>query len=84
MWVAHMEEQYERGWGNILKKDTGISLGHAIAKELSGSIDFDEMAEKKMYDAVNIIKSFRINAIEHHDLEYQLIKKTPPYNRNGK
>ncbi len=65
--------------------DTGNTLGKTIAKKLSGSRKYDDTAKEKIKDAVKIIKSYKIYAIPHKDLEYELICNSKPiYNNCGK
>ena len=69
----------------LRKSDSGNTLGKTIAKQLSGQKKYNELATKKMKDAVEKIKSLKIFAIETKDLEYHLIKIAKPvYNNCGK
>lgn len=66
-------------------KDTGNTLGKTIAKKIASTTKFDEEAKSMMQEAVRIIQNFKIYAIEHNDLEYQLINLAKPdYNNLGK
>ena len=70
----------------ISPSDTGNTLGKTIAKSLAKTESYDDYAQTKIAQAVNIIKNnFFIIAIPHEDLEYKLIKVVnPKYNNKGK
>lgn len=77
--IAERLKQY------ISRSDTGNTLGKSVAKCLSGSCKYDDLAKTKISDAIDKIRGFSIYAIEHKDLEYQLIELTKPiYNNYGK
>ncbi len=66
------------------ENDSGNTLGKTIAKCLSNSQTYDKAAESKLPDAIQKIKSLKIYAIKHEDLEYFLIKcANPKFNKNG-
>ena len=44
-----------------------------MAKKLSGSKTYNKMAQAKMDEAIETIKTFKICALHHEDLEYKLI-----------
>ena len=69
----------------ISKSDTGNTLGKTVAKELSGSKTYNQEAQAKMDEAIERIKTFKICALHHEDLEYKLIHlANPTYNNCGK
>lgn len=69
----------------ISPKDTGNTLGKTVAKKLSGSKTYNKMAQAKMDEAIETIKTFKICALHHEDLEYKLIHLAKPiYNNCGK
>ncbi len=69
----------------ISPKDTGNTLGKTVAKELSGSKTYNQEAQAKMNEAIKRIKTFKICALHHEDLEYKLIHLAKPtYNNCGK
>ena len=65
--------------------DTGNSLMHAICRKELECKTVNDITDKKKEIAVNKIKTFKIAAIKHEDLEYRLIKTIDPiYNTAGK
>lgn len=65
--------------------DSGNTLGKTIAKKLSDSKKYDDEAKEKIEEAIEKIKSYKIYAIPHKDLEYKLIQGfKPKYNNCGK
>lgn len=87
--VVYVGSAYARSIQARLKqylspKDTGNTLGKAIAKSLAQSKKYDENAKLKMKDAIIKIKTYKIFAIKHNDLEYKLIDASKPkYNNIG-
>lgn len=65
--------------------DTGNTLGKTIAKKLSRSKTYNDKAKERIKDAIKIIKTCKICAIPHEDLEYKLIQDFgPKYNNCDK
>ena len=65
--------------------DSGNTLGKTIAKQLAGTRKYGEEAKEKVNSAIEIIRSLKIHAIEHKDLEYHLVSTAKPqYNNSGK
>ena len=65
--------------------DTGNTLGKSIAKNLSNSKTYGDEAKKRISEACEKIKKYKIYAIEHKDLEYKIINiAKPKYNNLGK
>lgn len=88
--VVYVGSSYVRNIGERLKQylsisDTGNTLGKTIAKSLANTDKFDDVAKERMKEAVEKIKTFKIYAIEHNDLEYKLVRcANPVYNNKGK
>lgn len=81
---AYVKKIKERLKQYTSEKDTGNTLGKAIAMELANTDKFDEKAREKMKEAVDKISKFDIYAIRHEDLEYKLIHAAKPiYNYKG-
>ena len=88
--VVYVGSSYVRNIDERLKQylstsDTGNTLGKTIAKSLANTDKFDGAAKNKMKEGVEKIKTFKIYAVEHNDLEYKLVRcANPIYNRIGK
>ena len=64
---------------------TGNTLANNICKVENNLENGDLITEEQRKEAINRIKTFKILAIPHEDLEYKLIiKNKPKYNFNGK
>lgn len=71
-------EQYKR------KNDTGNTLLHEICKKDYGKAKVKDIGSDDRKKAIDMIMHFKIKAIQHNDLEYQLIKEAnPKYNTVG-
>ena len=69
----------------LSKSDTGNTLGKTIATKLANQTKYNNEAKKRIGEAVDMIRQFKIYAIPHEDLEYQLIElANPKYNNKGK
>jgi len=87
--VVYVGSAYARNISDRLsqymrKKDRGNSLLHSICKFEFGVSKVEEISNKQREDALAIIKTLKIKAIHHKDLEYQLIEESQPkYNKAG-
>jgi len=88
--VVYVGSAYARTINVRLKQylrsnDSGNTLGKTIAKKLSDSRKYDDKAKERIEEAIKVIKSYKIYAIPHNDLEYKLIQDfKPKYNNCGK
>ncbi|MGN0546342.1 MAG: GIY-YIG nuclease family protein [Acutalibacteraceae bacterium] len=65
--------------------DTGNTLAKNVTKSLLDSSKYHKSANEQIYKAIDLIKSFKIIAIPHENLEYKLIQQAKPtYNNIGK
>lgn len=81
---AYVRTIKERLSQYIKVNDTGNTLMHAICKKEYGVDKVKNITAEQRRSAVDMIKKFKIKAIRHNDLEYQLISETQPkYNSAG-
>jgi excinuclease UvrABC nuclease subunit len=87
--VVYVGSAYARNINERLKQylrvnDSGNSLMHAICKEDFNVNKVKEIDNEQKRKAVDKIKTLKIKAIHHKDLEYQLISESQPkYNKAG-
>lgn len=68
----------------IKANDSGNTLMHAISKKEYNVDKVKDITAEQRQEAVDKIKKFKIRAIPHNDLEYQLIREAQPkYNSVG-
>lgn len=68
----------------ISEKDTGNTLIHSIYKKDYSANKVNGITGTQRKEIIKKIKSFKIKAIQHRDLEYQLIQEAnPKYNLAG-
>lgn len=81
---AYVRTIKERLSQYIKVNDTGNTLMHAICKKEYNVDKVKDITHEQRCDAVDKIKKFKIRAIPHNDLEYQLISEAQPkYNSAG-
>lgn len=81
---AYVRTIKERLSQYIKWNDSGNTLMHAFCKKEYNVDKVKDITVEQRKDAVDKIKEFKIMAISHNDLEYQLIREAQPkYNSVG-